>query len=69
MKNENKFDLFESLVALNVILFFACVGGAIGFAIAYFLLGICSVLPIVIGAGTLLIFLNEGTKPDGMLIR
>ena len=69
MKNENQFNLFESVACLNVIIFFACVGGAIGFAAVYFLLGVCSILPIVIGASASLILLNEGTKPNGILVR
>ena len=66
---ENEFNLFEFIASINVIIFFVCVGGAIGFAVVYFLVGVCSILPIVIGASVSSILLNEGTKPNGVLVR
>ena len=68
MENEKKFNLFEFMASISVIMTFVCFGGLIGFFVGS-VFDFSLLFPILTGIVVSLVVLNEGTKPNGILIR
>jgi len=56
------------MASISVIMTFVCFGSIIGFFVG-FIFGFPPFIPILSGIVVFLVILNEGTKPNGILIR